>query len=115
VLRIHLKLRDRDIKNFPAADVQEVVAVSEGYVPAEIESAVKDALVDAFSSDEEMEMSHVLKALKSMVPLSKAFAAKIQEMNEWARANATPAGREGVAAASAAVANSRRVSTRKRS
>ena len=114
VLRIHLKLRDRSIKDFPEDEVQEVVSLSEGYVPAEIESAVKDALVDAFSSDEEMDMGHVKKALQSMVPLSKAFAAKIQEMNEWAKANATPAGRDTSTESSARLVNARRVSTRKR-
>jgi len=114
VLRIHLKLRGRDIQDFPKEEVSEVVALSEGYVPAEIESAVKDALVDAFSDGtEEMGMEHVKKALTSMVPLSKAFAAQIKAMNDWAQANATPAGKE--TAAAPATANARRVSTRKRS
>lgn len=112
VLRIHLKLRGRDIKDFPAAEVTEVIALSEGYVPAEIESAVKDALVDAFSDDGEMGMQHVKKALTSMVPLSKAFAQQIKAMNDWASANATPASKEKSDAP--AMANARRVSTRKR-
>ena len=114
VLRIHLHLRGRDIEDFPEDEVTEIVTLSEGYVPAEIESMVKDALVDAFSSDEEMGMQHVKKALLSMVPLSKAFSARIQEMNEWARNNATPAGRDASTEASIPVRNSRRISNRKR-
>jgi hypothetical protein len=74
---------------------------------------VKDALVDAFNANEKMGMKHVKTALKAMVPLSKAFAKEISAMNEWAKANATPAGREGTGI-STAVANARRVSTRSR-
>lgn len=92
VLRIHLALRGRDIKQFPASAIAGIINASEGYVPAEIESAVKDALIDAFSAGEEMTDAHVLAALSSMVPLSKAFAVQIAAMNEWAQANATPAG-----------------------
>lgn len=92
VLRIHLKLRGRNIKEFAAADIAGVINASEGYVPAEIESAVKDALVDAFSEGVEMTTEHILTALTAMVPLSKAFGPQIAAMNEWAQANATPAG-----------------------
>lgn len=114
VLRIHLKLRGRDIGDFPKADITEVVNLSEGYVPAEIESAVKDALVDAFNESEDMGMVHVKRALKSMVPLSKAFAKQIADMNEWAMSNATPAGMVGDSTAATSVSNARRVSTRTR-
>lgn len=112
VLRIHLNLRNRNIKDFPATEVAEVVSLSEGYVPAEIESAVKDALVDAFNEGEEMTMQHVCRALRNMVPLSKAFARQIKEMSDWAKANATQAGRD--ADQTSSTANARRVSTRKR-
>lgn len=113
VLRIHLDLRNRDIADFPEQEVTEIVRLSEGYVPSEIESAVKDALVDAFDSEEEMEMRHVKGALLAMVPLSKAFAKEIAVMNEWAKANATPAGLEPTAD-NTHIANARRVSTRNR-
>lgn len=92
VLRIHLALRGRDIKQFSASAIAGIVNASEGYVPAEIESAVKDALVDAFSAGEDMTEDHIIAALSSMVPLSRAFAVQIAAMNEWAQANATPAG-----------------------
>jgi len=91
VLRIHLALRGRDIENFPKTEVDRVVDASNRYVPAEIESAVKDALVNAFDAGEEMTMGHVVEALAVMVPLSKAFEAQIERMNEWAKQNATPA------------------------
>ncbi len=113
VLRIHLKLRSRKIEDFPKSEVDEIVAISEGYVPAEIESAVKDALVDAYNEDAELSMAHIRKAITSMVPLSKAFAKEIEAMNTWAKNNATPAGSDG-SGASVPASNARRVSTRVR-
>lgn len=115
VLRIHLARRGRDIKDFSRTDVDAIVQASDGYLPAEIESAVKDGLVSAFSRGEEFTLDDVSKALSSMVPLSRAFAAQIQAMSEWAANNATPAGKPEVRKDDhAPTANTRRVSTRSR-
>lgn len=114
VLEIHLRLRSRNIKDYPAQEVDELVALTEGYVPAEIESAVKDALVDAFEEDTEVTIKHIKKAVTSMVPLSKAFGPQIAAMNEWAKNNATPAGLTDDERAKTAIGNSRRVSSRVR-
>lgn len=111
VLRIHLALRDRDIKDFPVQEIAGIINMSEGYVPAEIESAVKDALIAAFNEDVEVECRHISAALDAMVPLSKAFAPQIEAMNTWARANATPAGRIETPTQSVA-SNVRRVMSR---
>jgi SpoVK/Ycf46/Vps4 family AAA+-type ATPase len=96
VLAIHLRLRKRDIKEFSTAQVDQVVSKSKGYVPAEIESAVKDGLVDAFDEGVAFSLQHVTTALEAMVPLSKSFAPQIAAMQAWAEANATPAGRAEV-------------------
>jgi ATP-dependent 26S proteasome regulatory subunit len=91
VLRIHLEARNRKIQDFPKDEVDKVIDASNKYVPAEIESAVKDGLIDAFDEGEEFTMEHVKMALARMVPLSKAFAAQIEKMSKWASENATPA------------------------
>lgn len=91
VLRIHLSLRGRNIEDFPEQEIQKVIDASNRYVPAEIESAIKDGLIDAFSAEEEFTMAHVHHALTVMVPLSKAFEQQIQRMSDWAKHNATPA------------------------
>ena len=91
VLRIHLKLRDRDISDFDVDEVDRLIQQLDGYVPAEIESAVKDALVDAFSAGEDLTLSHIAEAVRVMVPLSKAFKEQIARMADWAENNATPA------------------------
>lgn len=90
VLSIHMKMRGRSLSDFDPADVEAVVEASDGYVPSEIESAVKDALVNAFDESDEVTMQHVTDALKTMVPLSKAFATQIARMTTWAENNATP-------------------------
>lgn len=88
VINIHLRKRN---KTLSTADIRSIAVASKGYVPAEIESAIKDGIVDAYASGEELEAGHVIAALHAMVPLSKAFNEQIQVMTLWAKANATPA------------------------
>lgn len=115
VLAIHLAKRGRGIEDFSRQEIAEILEASNGYVPAEIESAVKDALVESFSKDEELTHVHIVQALAAMVPLSKAFAAQITRMNEWAVNNATPVGYENTGRrVEAAAAGRGRVTTRRR-
>lgn len=113
VLRIHLAKRGRDLDDYPEDEVQSVIDACNNYVPAEIEAAVKDALVDAFNLDEELAMSHILNALMVMVPLSKAFAQQIKRMDDWAKDNATPVSAKRDRSKVVAM-NRRRTSTRNR-
>ncbi len=88
VLAIHLRRRGRDIGMFKQAEVLAYLQASTGYVPAEIESAVKDALIMAYSRGSEFKMAHLLEALRDLVPLSKSHASQIAEIVEWAANNA---------------------------
>lgn len=90
VFAIHLRKRNRDIEDFSDDDIGRLLDASAEYVPAELESVVKDALVEAFDDGDEMTVDHLIKALTDMVPLSKAFAKQIDKMNQWAKDNATP-------------------------
>ena len=90
VLKIHLRKRGWE-GALSDKDLQRVATVAKGYVPAELESAVKDALIDAFNEDEDLTADHVIKALQVMVPLSKSHSEAIQAMTLWAKNNATPA------------------------
>lgn len=116
VLAIHLRKRDRDIADFSEEDVERIMQACDRYVPAEIESAVKDALVNSFSESEDLTAQHIIDAFNVMVPLSKAFATQIERMNEWAKNNATPVSlTEDQRKARAALARNRtRISTRRR-
>lgn len=112
VFAIHLRKRGRDIKEFSAKDLEQFVADSNGYVPAEIESAVKDALISAFHKDEELSMSHVSAAFKVMVPMSRSHKERIDAIIAWAKDNATPVNYDAPAKTNAdafATAGGRRV------
>jgi AAA+ superfamily predicted ATPase len=91
VLDIHLEKRGWDSAAFSRKEKQAVINASKGYVPAEIESAVKDALINAFAEGEDLTMDYVVDALREMTPLSKSYAEAIQVMTAWAHANAIPA------------------------
>jgi len=90
VLAVHLRKRKRNIENYSATEVKRFLEQSEGYVPAEIEQAVKDALILAYNDQkaDDLEMRHLLAALKAIVPLSKSHKAQIDRIIEWAAQNA---------------------------
>ncbi len=91
IFEIHLRKRGYDIADFEKTDINKFLAASKAYVGSEIETALKDALVNSFDADEELEMHHVLASLKVMTPLSKAYGYQIQMMTLWARENARAA------------------------
>lgn len=90
VLEIHLRRRGQDIANFSEAEILQYVAASAGYVPSEIESSVKDALVLAFSEGTELAMGHLIRATSELVPISRSAADQINAITAWAAANAVP-------------------------
>lgn len=90
VLAIHLRRRGQDIASFSEADIQRLLDATSGYVPAEIESAVKDALVAAFSEGAELTIDHLLAATREIVPMTRSHAEQIQSIISWAANNAVP-------------------------
>lgn len=96
ILRIHLEKRDRDMDEICEAgsdDHLDFIRASDGYVPAEIESAVEDAIVEAFSEGSEVDMEMIVEALGNMVPMSKSYADKVAAIIKWSKDNATPVSR----------------------
>ncbi|AHC30467.1 AAA+ family ATPase [Rhizobium phage vB_RleS_L338C] len=89
IIKIHLRKRGQDPDKIKDLDV--AVQKSNGYVPAELEAAVKDALIDAFSDNIPVTGELIGKQLGNMKPLSVAFAEQFQRMTEWADNNARPA------------------------
>jgi SpoVK/Ycf46/Vps4 family AAA+-type ATPase len=86
VLQIHLRKRGKAV-----AGLEDVAAQSAGYVPAELESAVKDAILESFSDGQPLAAGRILDCLRSSPPLSSAFRAQFQAMAEWAKDNARAA------------------------
>lgn len=88
VLAIHLKKRRQDPVKI---DLTAAVDASEGYVPAEIEAAVKDAIIESFDHGLPVTGESIAAQLRLMTPLSVAFASQFEAMREWAERNARPA------------------------
>jgi SpoVK/Ycf46/Vps4 family AAA+-type ATPase len=83
IFRVHLARRGRDPHVF---DLEQLAAASEGFSGAEVEAAVKGALVDAFmDGGREVETSDVLGRVRAIRPTSEVKHEEIEELRKWAR------------------------------
>ncbi len=84
IVEVHLRKRRRDPAKF---DVAAIVAATEGFVGAEIEQAVIDALFDAFSDRDtpgrEVVSADVVAACGRLVPLSRSARETIGALRQW--------------------------------
>lgn len=72
--------------------VLDVATSCEGFTGSEIAAIVPDALFQAFADGErEIEAEDLLTVAKSVVPLSKTAAEKIEALRKWANGRARPA------------------------
>lgn len=97
VLGIHLRKRKHDPDTIEKLD--HAAAASNGFVPAELEAAVNEALKYSFVHKVPVTGDLILEQLSQMKPLSEAFAEQFKEMEEWADNNARPASAARAAAA----------------
>lgn len=89
VLRIHLRKRGKNPEE--VGDIDAAVERSAGYVPAEIEAAVKDAIIEAYTTNQPLTGELIAEQLQFMVPISEAFKEQFEAMKSWAEQNARPA------------------------
>lgn len=89
IIRIHLKKRGKEYDRI--TDIEEAVAKSEGYVPAEIEAAVKESVLESFINKVDITGHLIAQQLEHIRPLSVAFAEQFNHMRQWAENNARPA------------------------
>ncbi len=87
IAKIHFRKRGHGEDDI---DYQSIAEAADGYVPAELESAIKESLLHAFNDDTDVSSVLVVEELKKMVPLSKAFESDFKEMENWAKNNARP-------------------------
>lgn len=87
VLRIHLARRGRG----EPPGMEEAVVASDGYVPAELEAAVRDALVEAYAEEKVLTGGMIAEEVRAMVPLSRSHATQFEAMARWAAENARAA------------------------
>jgi SpoVK/Ycf46/Vps4 family AAA+-type ATPase len=81
IINVHLRKRKRNPSNF---SVDEIVIRSEGFVGAEIEQAIIDALYLAFDDGgREVCTEDILESIKKLVPLSKSQQERIKDLRSW--------------------------------
>ncbi len=80
IFRVHLSKRRRLVADF---DLDQLASASEGYVGAEIEQAVIDALVLGFNAGRELTTEDVLATLARQVPLSVSQREAVQHLRRW--------------------------------
>lgn len=92
IIKIHLRLRNKNPDD--VGDLDVAVAKSEGFVPAELEAAVKDAIIKSFANGKTAITGHMIgDQFDNMKPLSEAFEDDFRAMQLWAENNARPASR----------------------
>ena len=83
IFAVHLAKRGRDPHAF---DLEQLAQASEGFSGAEIEAAVKAALLDAFTDGQrELVTGDVLKRVRSIRPTSEVKREEIEALRRWAR------------------------------
>lgn len=96
IFRIHLQKRLKDphvVGTFRLTDtlLQELAAMTQGFVGSEIEQVVIAALFDAFSEDRSLLPTDLTRAIQATVSLSVTQAENIQKLRHWAQGRAVPA------------------------
>lgn len=96
ILKVHLKKRLRNenvLGNFELnEEVIDLLAdETEGFVGAEIEQLVIDALFEAFAEERSIRLEDFLKAIHNTVPLSITQSEQIRSIRDWANVRAVTA------------------------
>jgi SpoVK/Ycf46/Vps4 family AAA+-type ATPase len=82
IFAVHLKKRNRLPQDF---DTAQLARQSEGYVGAEIEQAIIDAMYVGFNANREFTTVDIAAALKRQVPLSVSSQETIEALRNWLR------------------------------
>ena len=83
IFKVHLAKRGRDPHGF---DLDELADVSDGFSGAEIEAAVKAALLDAFMGGaRDLTTPDIVTRVRSIRPTSEVKREEIEELRKWAR------------------------------
>ena len=93
IFRIHIQKVKRNPESF---DVKEFAEITNEHSGAEIEACVQDALNNAFFEDTEITSDHIVKSIRSTVPLSKKREDDLKKLREWGKTNAVSANEEEI-------------------
>jgi SpoVK/Ycf46/Vps4 family AAA+-type ATPase len=83
IFRVHLRKKNRDSRGF---ELDALGRAAEGYVGAEIEQAVVDAMYQGFNDGRrEFTSEDILVALRALVPLSRSQREVVEALRNWLR------------------------------
>jgi len=83
IFRVHLARRARDPEAF---QLEELAAASDGFSGAEIEAAVKSALLDGYlDGARQLTTTDVLRRVRSIRPTSEVKREDIADLRRWAQ------------------------------
>ena len=71
--------------------METLIAASDGYTGAEIETAIGDALHIGFDEGREITTTDLAAAIETRVPLTMTMSEQIDDLREWAGRRAKPA------------------------
>jgi len=94
ILAIHIKAFGGDPEAF---NLNFLVAATRGWSGAEIEQAIKAAVIRAYPEQRPFDDKDVIWNTARMVPLSKTMEEQIKHLRQWSQTRATPASRKEVA------------------
>ena len=109
IFSIHLKKRKRSVKHY---DLGGLAAATEGFVGAEIEAVIDDAMITAFSEGvREFTTDDILNAIRETIPQSESQSEKIEKIREWITTRTRPVSKQNVfmAGVSATIETKRKV------
>ncbi len=87
ILTIHLQKRNLNSENF---QLDELIAVTDGFSGSEIEQAIVSAMYAAHANGREVEHSDLLTEIRQTRPLSVLMSERVAEIREWASARTVP-------------------------
>jgi SpoVK/Ycf46/Vps4 family AAA+-type ATPase len=82
ILAVHLRKRNRLPQDY---DLARLARESEGYVGAEIEQAIIDAMYVGFNDGREFTTDDIAATLRRQVPLSVSQRETVQTLRDWLR------------------------------
>ncbi|MCK5809326.1 AAA family ATPase [bacterium] len=82
IFAIHLARRDRAVEQY---DISALAEQADNFSGAEIEQVVIDALITAFTKEQELSQHSLEEAIRKTVPLAVTYEEHIKELRLWSR------------------------------
>lgn len=88
IFAIHIRKRGRNPEKF---DLQRLAEAAREFSGAEIEGAVREALMMCWPTKAELTTEIILQAIENIIPVAKKKKEEYTRLRDWARVNAIPA------------------------